>query len=78
MKLDFTQFDEAFDFDDYEWMNLHAPAHLAAIEKLVQAGATPQQVRQNAQRRIGPERQQFVSRCEGSARYLRAHRVDGG
>lgn len=77
MKLDFTQFDEAFDADDHEWLNLYATAHLAAIEKLVQAGATPQQVRQYAQRRIGAERQQFVNRCEGAARYLRSHRVDG-
>ncbi len=77
MKLDFTQFDQALDADDHEWMLLHAPTHLTAIEKLVQAGATPQDIRQYAQRRIGPERQQFVYRCEGAVRYLRAQRADG-
>jgi hypothetical protein len=76
MKPNFTQLDQAFDADDFEWLNLHAPAHLAAIERLITTGATPLQIRQYAQRRIGPERQQFVSRCEGAARYLQAQAVE--
>jgi len=76
VKLDFSALAEAFDSDDYEWMNLHASDHLKAIEKLVTDGATPQQIRQYAQRRVGPERQQFVSRCEGAARYLRANKAE--
>lgn len=74
--IDFAPLDEAFDADDYEWMTQHAPAHLAVIERLVKAGATPYQIKDRCSRRVGPERQQFVSRCEGAARYLRANKVE--
>jgi hypothetical protein len=74
--IDFTPLDDAFDASDYEWMTQYAPTHLAVIERLVKEGATPQQIKDRCSRRIGAERQQFVSRCEGAARYLRANKAE--
>jgi hypothetical protein len=70
MKPDFTPLAEAFDSDDYDWLNTNAPAYLQAIEKLLTGGATVEQIKSYAQQRAGPDRQRFVARCEGAARYV--------
>ena len=74
--IDFTPLDEAFDADDYQYVLQNAPTHLAVIKQLVKEGATPQQIKDRCSLRIGPERQQFVKRCEGAARYLRANKAE--
>jgi hypothetical protein len=73
-RVDFTQFDGAFDADDYEYLLLNAPAHLAAIEYLLAASVTPADIYQRAQRRLGAERQQFARRIEGAIRHSLAMR----
>jgi hypothetical protein len=70
MKPDFTPLAEAFDRDDWDWMNNNAPVHMAAIERMITSGATVEQIKEYAQQRAGPERQRFVARCEGAARYV--------
>lgn len=74
--IDFAPLDEAFDKSDYDWLNANAPDHLTVIERLVREGATPEQIKSRVSRRIGPDRQQFVSRCEGAARHLRATKAE--
>lgn len=75
MKQDFSQLDQTFDADDYEYLNLHASAVLAAIEKLVRDGAMPEQIKAHCAQRMGVERNAFVIRCEGAARHLRSLQV---
>lgn len=77
MKVDFAPLAEAFDTDDYDWLNTNAPAYLQAIERLLGSGASVEQIKEYAQRRAGPDRQRFVARCEGAARYVMSRRVEG-
>lgn len=74
MNLDFAPLDEAFDLDDYEWMNRNAPNHMAAIERMLAQGATIEQIKERAQRRVHINREPFVKRCEGAARYVMSRR----
>jgi len=74
--IDFTPLHDVCDEEDYEWMGLHAPGHLKVIERLVREGATADQIKHQMGRRVGPEREPFVKRCEGAARYLRANKAE--
>ncbi len=75
-KPDFSQWDEVFDKSDHEWMTFNAADHLAVIERMIRDGATVEQVSNHAAKRVGSERAQFVKRCEGAARYLRANKAE--
>lgn len=74
MSLDFAPLAEAFDWDDWDWMNNNAPVHMTAIERMISTGATVEQIKEYAQRRVGVDRERFAKRCEGAARYLISRR----
>lgn len=60
----------AIDADAYDWLAQHAPGYVTAIEKALQAGSNPTQIRRFMQAQVGPDRAGLALRCEQAARYM--------
>lgn len=61
---------DAIDFDAFEWMMAQAPHMAAAIQKELEAGKSPEQIRYIVQSAVGPDRLGLALRCEQAARYM--------
>ncbi|MBP8294440.1 MAG: hypothetical protein KAX65_16800 [Caldilineaceae bacterium] len=66
----------AIDYDAYEWLSTNAPHYLAAIEKEIQGGRSPEAIRQIVSSRVGPERQGLALRCEQAARHIKSIAIE--
>ena len=60
----------ALDEESYEWLGRQNFKLLAAIEKAVRKGMTPEAVKRLVSRSVWPERQAFVQRCFEAARHV--------
>lgn len=54
------------DQDAYEWISLHHPYMIDAIQYHLKKGASPEQIR----RYIQGVAEQFAIRCQGAARHM--------
>lgn len=66
----------AIDYDAYEWLATNAPHYLAAIEKEIQSGRSPEAIRQIVSSRVGSERQGLALRCEQAARHIKSIAIE--
>jgi len=60
----------AIDADAYDYLSQHAPGYVTAIDKALQQGSTPAQIRWYVQSQVGADRLGLALRCEQAARYM--------
>lgn len=60
----------AIDADAYDWLSQHAPGYISAIDKALQQGSNPAQIRWFVQSQVGADRTGLALRCEQAARYM--------
>jgi hypothetical protein len=56
--------------DDYEWLEVHKPDYLAAVEKELAGGKTPEEIYRHLLREIGDDRAALARRCRNAARFV--------
>lgn len=66
----------AIDYDAYEWLATNAPHYLAAIEKEIQSGRSPEAIRQIVSSRVGSERQGLALRARNATLERRLARYE--
>ena len=60
----------AIDADAYDWLSQHAPGYISAIDKALQQGSNPAQIRWFVQSQVGAYSPARALRCEQAARYM--------
>lgn len=63
---------EALDAMSYQWLSAQAPELVMAIDKELDSGRNPYQIRLVTQRHVGPDRDGLALRCEQAARHMQA------
>ena len=60
----------ALDEESFEWLMGQNPRLVAAIQREVEHGAKPEDIRYIVLATVGPERAALASRCEQAARHM--------
>lgn len=68
---------DALDAESFDYLTVHAPRLLDAIEFELNSGRSPGQLRRMVQDNIGPERAGLALRVEQAARAIQAQKQAG-
>lgn len=70
----FSEMDALQDEESYYWLRSNAPRHARIVEKLIERGVSPEQVRRRFLSRSRGEQSAFAARIEQAARHYQATR----